>query len=51
MGHIKTCNFGAKNAVLNAQIHRRGLGPLQTCSSGYKDAVLNAQATDECWES
>ena len=35
---------------MNAQTHRRGLGPIETCSSGAKVADLNAKTTDEGWE-
>ena len=40
-------NSDAKIAVLNAKIHRSGLGPIETCNSGPKVAVLNAKTTDE----
>ena len=38
-----TINSNAKYSVLNAENHRRGVGPIDTCNFGPKDAVLNAQ--------
>ena len=40
---MDSCNFGAKHAVLHAQIHRLGLGPIETINSGHKVALLKAQ--------
>ena len=42
-GTILTCYSGAKDTVLPAQIHTRGLGAIETCKSGAKQAVLFAQ--------
>ena len=38
---METCNSVAKDAVLIAKNHRRGLGPIETCNSGPKVAVLH----------
>ena len=43
MGHIETINSGHNIAVVNAQNHRRELGPIETCTSGAKGAVLIAK--------
>ena len=36
-------NSGHNVAVVNAQIHKGGLGPIETSYSDAKDGVLNAQ--------
>ena len=48
MGHIETCNSGAKFALLDAKNH--WWGPIETCKSGPKVAVLHAKATNEGWD-
>ena len=47
---MKTCNSGAKVALLNAKNYRCDLGPIETCNYGPKVPVLQAKTTDEGWD-
>ena len=40
---MKTINSGHNVAVVNAQNHRRRLGPMETSNSGANHVVLHAQ--------